>query len=131
MDDIIVIHFNKKYLEDSLKELEKELKKIGFTLNQEKTKIYPLKDGITFLGFKYRMTETGKIIMTLKKDTIRREKRHLRNLVRFCKKGKIPRSKVDECFEALLNHISKGNTYYYRQKFKKFYENLWRDYEKG
>lgn len=39
--------------------------------------------------------------------------------------------KIDECFGALLNHISKGNTYYYRQKFKKFYEELWRDYEKS
>lgn len=126
MDDIIIIHESKEYLEYCKLEIQKELDKLKLEFNTKKTKIYKLDDGIVFLGFKFRLTDTGKVIMTLKKETIIREKRHLRNLVRCCKKGKITKAKVDECFESLLNHISHGNTYYYRQKFIKFYQELWR-----
>lgn len=127
MDDIIIIHEDKEYLEYCKNRIKEELDKLQLEFNPKKTKIYNLDNGIEFLGFKFRLTNTGKIIMTIKKDSIIREKRHLRNLVRTCKHGKITKEKVDECFQSILNHISKGNTYYYRQKFKNFYNELWGD----
>lgn len=126
MDDSIIIHENKEYLEKCLEKIKIELGKIGLELHPKKTKIYKVNENIPFLGFNFRLTDTGKVIMTLKKDCIKRQKRHLRNLVRACKHGKITREKVDECYESMKAHIGKGNTYYYQQKLDKFYKELWR-----
>lgn len=125
MDDLILIHQDKEYIEKCLEQIKVELNKLEFKVNEKKTKIYELSKGIPFLGFKFKMTDSGKVLMLLKKDCIKRQKRHLRNLVRTCKKGRISKTKVDECFTSILAHASKGNTYYYIKRLKKFYKELW------
>lgn len=126
MDDSIIIYQSKEYLEECLEKIKIELAKIGLEVNPKKTRIYKISDRIPFLGFNFRLTSTGKVIITLKKDYIKRQKRHIRNLVRACKNGKITKAKVDECYQSIIAYISKGNTYYYRQKLNKFYKSLWK-----
>jgi len=52
MDDFILLHKDKKYLEYCLKEIKKEIGKINLKLN-DKTKIISIKDGLNFLGYRY------------------------------------------------------------------------------
>ena len=127
MDDILIIHQNKAELKEILAEIEKELRKIGFRLNDKKTHIAPLKSGFLFLGFEYHITKTGKVIMSLNSDNIRHERRKLRKLVKLAKKGLIKRDKVEECYQSWRANASKGNTFKMVQRMDRYYRELWRN----
>ena len=57
MDDFILIHEDKAYLQYCRKEIEKELTKIHLKLNR-KTSLYPLKQGVKFLQWRFIFTES-------------------------------------------------------------------------
>lgn len=129
MDDILIIHEDKEALVCAKAEIEKQLQKIGFELHKEKTQITPLSSGFAFLGFEYRMTSTGKILMTLNSANIKHERKKLKRLVELAKRGEITREKADECFKSWCANASKGNTYKLIQRMKKYYNDLWKENE--
>ena len=126
MDDILILHDNKDILTDCLKEIENRLSGIGFNLNRNKTHITKLNNGFIYLGFKYRITSTGKIIMTINSANVKHERKKLFRLVKLAKQGKISKNKVDECFKSWCAHASKGNSYKLINRMKRYYINLWR-----
>lgn len=126
MDDFILIHEDAEYLEECKCHLREELSKMGFTFNEKKTRVYPISDGILFLGFIFRLTKTGKIVKTLNPENVKRERKRLYRLVALAKKGERTRAKVDECYSAWRNHASKGNSTKLLQRMDKYYEDLWK-----
>ncbi|MBQ2062036.1 MAG: reverse transcriptase, partial [Oscillospiraceae bacterium] len=69
MDDFIVIHPDKDYLRRCLVEIRGQVEAMGFALNK-KTCIYPLRQGVKFLRWRYVVTGTGKVLMLLDKSKI-------------------------------------------------------------
>ncbi len=89
MDDFVLLHENLDYLrfvKDSISDL---VERLGLKLNS-KTQIFPIKNGVTYLGYRFCVTQDGKIIKTIKKQT----KRRFRWRVKLIKKG---------YFEGLIN----------------------------
>ena len=125
MDDFLVISDDRDYLEDCQAKVKSFLSQLGFELNTKKTRIYPLSDGIEFLGFDYHVTDTGKVLMFVRASNVKRERRKLRRLVAKSERGGLPRDKVDESYAAWRNHASKGNSYRLLQRMDKFYSELW------
>lgn len=126
MDDFAIIGPDKAYLHACRQIIEKELYSIGLHLNPRKSHIFPLQRGFTWLGFTYRQTNTGKIIVTLPKNKIIRERRKLKRLVRAARAGKISRETVEESFNSWKGHASYGNNHNTIQRMTKYYKNLWR-----
>ena len=126
MDDFLMISNDKAYLEDCQTKAVEYLHGLCFEINEKKTRIYPLKDGIDFLGFQYQLTDTGKVLMFVRPINVKRERLKLRRLVKRSQKGLIPREKVNESYAAWRNHASKGNSYKLLQRMDSFYQNLWR-----
>lgn len=127
MDDILIIMNDKSKLEGVLGNIETELRKIGFRLNEKKTHISPLERGFLFLGFEYRMTKTGKVIMSLNSENIKHERKKLRRMVRLAKRGRITRAKVDECYKSWKANASKGNTFKLIERMDRYYRDLWEE----
>lgn len=125
MDDFILIHNDKNYLEYCKTEIKKKLINIGFEFNPKKTVVYPMSKGILFLGFIFKLTNTGKVLMLINKDNVKHARKKLRKLVSLCKKGKISKAKVDFCYQCWINHISKGNSYLLIQRMNIYYKKLW------
>ena len=125
MDDFHLIHKDKEYLKTCRKEIENFLDTIELSVNQKKTQIYPLKQGINFLGFKFSLTDSGKVILKIKKDNISKERRKLKRMSRLVKDGKLTKEKVDECYLSWKAHAKKGNSYNLLKKMDEYYENLW------
>ena len=126
MDDSLIIHNDKEYLEKCLEEIKIKLKDFGFELHPKKTKIFKLNKEIKFLGFTHRLTNTGKIVMLVCSDTVRRERRKLVRMSHLVQKGYMKKSKVDECYQSWKAHASKGNSFKLIQRMDKFYKDLWR-----
>lgn len=126
MDDFIIIHKDYETLVVALKSIEHELSKLGFRVHPNKTKIFPLKQGFLFLGFTFKITQTGKVLMLINGKNVKHEKQKLKKMVRKAKLGLIKREKVLECYTAWKAHASAGTTYKTLQKMDKFYSDLWR-----
>lgn len=83
--------------------------------------------GFLWLGFEYRITDTGKVIMTLNSANIKHERKKLRKLVKLAKEGRITKAKVDECYKSWKANASKGNSYKLIQRMDDYYANLWEE----
>lgn len=77
MDDGLIIHESKEYLEYCLQEIDKIIKKYKLKFNK-KAKIYSYKQGFEFLGFKYYI-KNKKVIVKVKNQTKKRFKRKMKS----------------------------------------------------
>lgn len=127
MDDILILHHDLDFIMSALEEIRRKLAEISFEIHAEKTHITPLSEGFTFLGFHYRITSTGKILMTLNGANIKHERKKLRRLVNLAKKGQVTKEKVDECFKSWCANASKGNSFKLINRMKKYYADLWEE----
>lgn len=127
MDDFVIIDNGKGRMKEYATQIEKEVNKRGLELNTKKCNILPLAKGFEWNGFKYRMTDTGKVLMTVPKKKINQKKRKLKKMVRIAKRGVITRKDCDESLRSWLAHIQVGNCHNTRLKMIKYYKNLWRD----
>lgn len=110
MDDFWMVLETEERAKEVMDAVVSELAKIGFEANAKKTRIFPLKNGFMFLGFFFRMTATGKIIMTLDPANVERERRKLRRMAKLVKCGRVSRAKYFECYFGWRASASKGNT---------------------
>lgn len=127
MDDFILIHDDKKYLKECLIKINAKVEELGLRLNTKKTQVFPLKQGINFLGFKFKLTDTGKVIRLLSKQNIKKRKRKLRKFKKLVDEGRVTKAKSDECYESWKAHARKGNSYNLLKRMDRYYENLWKE----
>ena len=89
MDDFVILHENKKYLEEIFFKIKEELESIyKLKINKKKSKIVNSREGITFLGIHYKV-KNKKIVSYLprkKKQEI--NKKIKKNVFLFQKHGK-------------------------------------------
>ena len=126
MDDLTLIHPSRQYLKYCYEEIEKYFRELEFRSNEKKTRIFPITEPISFLGFNFKLTPTGKVIMLIKSEKVKAERRKLRKQVNKSIKGLIPKECVDASYSTWRNHASKGNTQSVLKKMDRYYEYLWR-----
>lgn len=127
MDDFILFHEDKQYLECCKSQIEKGLNARGFVFNPKKTRIYPITERIKFLGFYFTMTETGKVVMLIDPKNVKMERKRLCRMVGLARKGRMTREKVDECYKSWRNHASKGNSHNLLRRMDAYYRSLWEE----
>lgn len=128
MDDFLIISDDKEYLAACMEKMIAYLTALKFEINEKKTRIYPLTEGIEFLGFRYKLTETGKVLLLIRPKNVKRERKKLRRLVKKSVNGGLPRDKVDESYAAWRNHAEKGNTHNLLVRMDEYYLSLWGEY---
>ena len=108
MDDGILLHENKEYLEYCLKEIEKILNKYKLKLNN-KTKIINIKNGFEFLGFRF-FIKNNKVIMKVKNQTKKRFKRKIKKLDNLVNNKKLDNKVLKQVQDSYIGHLKHGNT---------------------
>lgn len=122
-DDFYLIHEDKSYLRYCLKEIRKYLETYGLELN-EKTNIFPLRNGIDFLGFHTYITDTGKIVRKIRKRSKDNTRRKLKKMKKKLVAGEITMEKINEFYTSWRAYVSGGNTYHLIQNMDILYNNL-------
>lgn len=125
MDDFAIIQSDRSKLEYDLEHIERHLTDLDMELNMEKTRIYDLREGIPWLGFIFRLTDTGKVVISIKPEKVKHERLKLRRMARLVKEGKKTREKMDEHFRSWKETASYGNNYNMLKRMDKYYESLW------
>lgn len=112
MDDGIIISSSKEELKIVLSDIKNECEALKLTLNEKKTRIFKLNEGFTYLGFKYCLLSSGKILMAFPKSKERRIKRFLRKKK---KKGQ----NISISIDSIEEHARRGNEFHFVQELKR------------
>lgn len=123
MDDFALIHESKEYLQYCRAEIEKHVGALGLYLNA-KTNIFPLRNGIDFLGFHTYLTDTGKVIRKLRRKSKNNVKRKLKKMKKRLEAGEITIQNVRQSYQSWRGHAGKGDCYHLIHDMDRFYKNL-------
>lgn len=127
MDDSYLILPTMGEARRALDELVVRYDAVGLKLSDKKTRIYPIKDGITWLGYRFRYSPTGHVIESIKPEAIKQHRRSLRRMVALAKEGKLTREKVDQCYQARRSFLLRGDNRRSLLRFDRFYKSLWEE----
>jgi hypothetical protein len=89
MDDLYLIHRDKEYLKKCLKEIERICGILKIKINEKKTGIVKLSQGLNFLKGKYRLMPSGKVLRLPASDSAKRMKRKLRKFKKLIDSGEM------------------------------------------
>lgn len=126
MDDFILIHESREYLEDCIEKIREKLKTRKMETHRKKTKIQKISDPITFLGFVYRLTQTGKVVILADPAKIKHERKKLKRMAALVEKGKLQKWQVDQHYKAYKASIRYGNSHNLIYRLNRWYESLWK-----
>ena len=110
MDDFYLIHPSKAYLQYCLEVIAAYLETLELELNG-KTQIFPLKNGVSYLGFHTYIAQDGTPVRKLKNQNKRNAQRKFVRMAKLVVSGKLSRERFDASYGAWKNHISHGNCF--------------------
>lgn len=123
MDDFILIHPNKEYLQYCLKCIKEHLTSLDLELNK-KTCIFPIKQGVIFLQWRFILTNIGKVLMLLPRKKITKYKRQLKKVWKEETSGVAYNGITETTLISFLANMKRGNTYYKQRQLISFFNNL-------
>lgn len=115
MDDFVLVHESKEFLQKALVDIGKIIERLGLKFNS-KTQIYPLKNGVTYLGFRFSVTPTGKIVKTVKKKTKLRMRWRVKLLKKAYYDGAIGSERVSQSLAAMRGHLKHSDNFKLRKE---------------
>lgn len=125
MDDFFLIHPDKDYLIYCPEEIKKFLVPLGLELNH-KTAVFPLSQGIDFLVFRTYMTESGKVVRKIRRDSKNRIRQKLKKFRRLLDEGRITFETVVQPYSSWTGHAEHGNSYHLIRQTDELFFNLFR-----
>ena len=111
VDDFVLFGVDKKGLWKNFKQIGTFLDSLRLTMHKKKSMVYPVKNGVGFLGHKvfpdYKLLNHGNVI---------RFRRKLKKMNKDYLQGNIPLEHVSRSIQGWVAHASFSNTYRLRKK---------------
>jgi retron-type reverse transcriptase len=102
-DDVVIIVSSKKEAKGVLEKSEQFLhNKLKLRLNEDKSKIFPIKQGVNAIGFKHYATHR-----LLRNDS----KRKIKSKIRSYQSGNIDKHKMIQMYRSWIGHAKHGDTH--------------------
>ena len=120
MDDFILIVNERNTASLCLQKIREEVEKLNITLN-DKSQIIPIKNGISFLGWRFRFGENGKIVQSLKRDTRKRITYKIKTKMHLLAIHKIAKNKLNKSLVSYKGFCKSGMA-------KKFFYGIKREF---
>ena len=125
MDDLYLIHADKKYLSHCLTEIKKVCDMLGISINMKKTRIVKLEAGLTFLKGKYALLQTGKVLRLPIRESATRMRRKLKKFKPLINDGKMAFEDLRCSYQSWRgNYIRRFNAFYRVGYMDKLYNGL-------
>lgn len=111
MDDLILLHESKEHLQVCLAEItEVAARELKLEFNQ-KTQIFPVSEGVDYLGWRFYLTESGKVIRRLRTSNKRRFKRRLKAFQEKYRRGEMDLDAIRRSLASYSGHLKHGHTW--------------------
>lgn len=116
MDDLILLHEDKEHLKTCLAEIRAfAAEKLKLEFN-EKTQIFPVSEGVDYLGWRFYLTDTGKVIRRLRTSNKRRFKRSLKAFREKYRNGEMDLDAIKRSLASYNGHLKHGHTWKLKTK---------------
>lgn len=113
MDDFLILSYDKKYLHSIKEEIRCFLiKELKLELHLAKTNVFPIKQGINFLG--YRVFPAYRL---LKKSTVKRFSKRMKVYRRKMKQGLMSKAKFRNSFCSWMSYAEFANSWHLQKKY--------------
>lgn len=122
VDDFICIGKTKLELKNLLTAIKPILQKLHLELNEKKTQIMPMKQGVDYVGWHFYLTENGRVIKRLRKASKEKTKRKLKDMNWKLNKGMLSLSQYNKKYRGMIAHLKQGDTYGLREGMNKRFE---------
>lgn len=106
MDDFIIFHKSKEVLNKLRLTIKDYLVILRLKLHEKKQQVFPIKNGVPFLGFHIYYTHRRLLL-----SNIRLFKKRMKHKQMLFKKNEINRAEIKHSIMAWLGHSRHGNTY--------------------
>lgn len=116
MDDCVLIFQERKYLKECLMKMREVVEKDLLLEFNQKTQIFPIRNGVDYLGFHFYMTKSGKIIKKVRTQTKKKYRKKLKLLKYRYAMVECDLSEVQQIISSYEAHLSHGSTYCLRKK---------------
>lgn len=123
MDDFVLIHHDKEYLQKCRAEISEQLRAIGLQLNK-KTALYPLRQGVKILQWRFIIADSGRIVRKMSKEKQSKQRRKLIKLYAKEQSGEYAAGTARESLVSWLANADRGDTYHAQRKMIQFYKEL-------
>ena len=120
MDDTYIIHQDKGYLKELLKDYIRLSEELGLTVNLKKTQLVKLSRGFTFLKVKYNLLPDGTILRRLSRDNVVRERRRLKKF-----SGLMPVERIAQAYNSWRGTYKRFNSRRTIREMDRIYNNLY------
>lgn len=111
MDDLVLLHEDKAHLQACLAEItEVAAKELKIEFN-EKTQIFPVSEGVDYLGWRFYLTDSGKVIRRLRTSNKRRFKRRLKAFREKYRSGEMDYEAIKQSLASYNGHLKPGHTW--------------------
>lgn len=115
MDDLILIHHDRKYLAYCLEKMQQMVTELKLKFNS-KTQIIPLKNGVEFLGGRFLLTKNGGVIMKLRKQSKHRIDRNLKKVELLLKQNLVDKAAARSSLNGMFGHVKDFDSFNYFSK---------------
>lgn len=123
MDDFVLIHQDKEFLQRCLSEIREKIEAMGLELNK-KTTMYPLRQGVKFMQWRFVITDTGKILRIMPSKKTGRIRRRLRKIVEKENAGEFPPGTSLQSLKSWEANAARGNTKRIIRNMEGYYRGL-------
>lgn len=126
MDDFVLLHESKEYLQSCKVKIEAFLNNMKFELNKSKSQLIDVySQPIPFLGFTFQIKPSGKILVKVKASKFREQKRRLKRLRKCVTNGTISLSAFDNIADEDIRYLKKNcNVSKYYKEYNNLYKSL-------
>ncbi|MBO6259529.1 MAG: reverse transcriptase [Lachnospiraceae bacterium] len=116
MDDMVLIHHDREYLKACLADIRQAAwEERGLELN-EKTQIFPISQGVDYLGWHFYLSDSGKVIRRLRTSNKRRLKRRLNSYRRKYAAGEKSYEEIKMSIRSYNAHLKHGHAWRFKKR---------------
>lgn len=119
MDDIVIVAPNKEMAKDCLGKIQSFMTKRLHLETNQKTQIFPLRQGVNAYGYKIRTTH-----MMVRTESKRQEKRRVKKMVEKVQLGKLSQKQFVQAVSSWLGYARWSNSYHLAKKIFGPYEEI-------
>lgn len=114
MDDGVLLASSKKELQEALRQMKELIYEDRLEFN-EKTQIFPLSQGVDFLGWHLYLTDTGKVIKRLRTSNKKRFKKRMKCYQKRYAANNISLAEITRSVRSYNGHLQYGHTWKLRK----------------
>lgn len=108
MDDGVLFHEDKEYLKYCRCEIINFLKSLKLDINDKKTRVDSIKNGLDFLGFRFTI-RNNKIILKVRNSSKKKVKRKMKKINMLYDNDLIDLHDINIIFSSYKSHLSYGH----------------------